>query len=181
MTEPSDLADDRSLRHDPTVSEDEKPDTLSVTDALLYAPLGLLLELPGQLPKWVERGRNQVGVARMIGTFALNNAPAGSDKVSSSLRRGFGLDVAEGVELAGVPERPQGVDDPVPPTEDAGPAPDVTSLAIPEYESLAASHVLPRLVGLDASELADVAAFERANRHRRTVLNRIEALMDAAD
>ena len=59
----------------------------------------------------------------------------------------------------------------VPATTDA---PGAEDLPIDEYESLAASQVVARLSGLTPAELADVAAFERAHRGRRTVLGKIE-------
>ena len=58
----------------------------------------------------------------------------------------------------------------------AGETPPVASLAIPDYESLAASQVVPRLAGLTPAERAAVGRFETANRGRRTILNRIAQL-----
>jgi hypothetical protein len=49
-------------------------------------------------------------------------------------------------------------------------------LPIEGYDSLAAPQVLDRLDGLDAEELATVAAYERSHRHRRTILGRIAQL-----
>jgi hypothetical protein len=53
---------------------------------------------------------------------------------------------------------------------------DVTTLAIPDYESLSASQVVPRLAGLTPAERAAVGQFESAHRGRRTILNRIAQL-----
>lgn len=55
-------------------------------------------------------------------------------------------------------------------------APDVTSLGIPDYDSLAASQVVPRLASLDGEELAAVGKYERAHRGRQTILNRVRQL-----
>jgi hypothetical protein len=55
---------------------------------------------------------------------------------------------------------------------------DAESLAIPGYDSLAASQVVPRLAGLSADELAAVAAYESAHRARRTILNRVRQLQE---
>ena len=55
-----------------------------------------------------------------------------------------------------------------------GPA--VTSLAIPDYDALAASQVVPRLPSLTADELDAVRRYEEAHRARRTVLARIAQL-----
>ncbi len=49
-------------------------------------------------------------------------------------------------------------------------------LAIPGYDSLSASQVVSRLAGLTSPELEEVAAYEAANRGRRTVMTRIRQL-----
>jgi hypothetical protein len=58
--------------------------------------------------------------------------------------------------------------------EDRGPS----GLAIPGYDSLAASQVVPRLAGLSADELAAVGTYESAHRARRTILTRIQQLQE---
>jgi hypothetical protein len=54
--------------------------------------------------------------------------------------------------------------------------PDDSDLAIPGYDSLAASQVVPRLAGLSAAELEAVRRYEAAHRGRRTILTRIGQL-----
>jgi hypothetical protein len=61
--------------------------------------------------------------------------------------------------------------------EPAEPVPEVDDLPIPEYDSLAASQVVPRLTTLDPEELEAIGAYESANRSRRTILNRVTALL----
>jgi hypothetical protein len=51
-------------------------------------------------------------------------------------------------------------------------------LPIDEYESLAASQVVDRLSTLTDDELAAVRAFEATHRGRRTILGRIDQLLD---
>ena len=51
-------------------------------------------------------------------------------------------------------------------------------LAIPGYDSLAASQVVQRLAGLAADELAAVGAYESAHRGRRTILTRVRQLQE---
>jgi hypothetical protein len=46
--------------------------------------------------------------------------------------------------------------------------------AIPDYASLAASQVVPRLAALTDSEVDEVAAYEMATRKRRTILAAVE-------
>ena len=50
------------------------------------------------------------------------------------------------------------------------------SLAIPDYDELAASQVVERLDGLSADDLAAVRAYEEAHRGRRTILFKIDQL-----
>lgn len=57
----------------------------------------------------------------------------------------------------------------------AGP-PEAESLAIPGYDTLAASQVVPRLEDLADEELAAVQDYERAHRGRMTILSRIAQL-----
>jgi hypothetical protein len=67
-----------------------------------------------------------------------------------------------------------------PPAQDlAAPAPAVASLAIPGYDTLAASQVVQRLSSLRNDELDAVRLYEIATRGRRTILHRIAQL--AAD
>jgi len=58
-------------------------------------------------------------------------------------------------------------------------APAVASLAIPGYDTLAASHVVKRLSSLRPDELDAIRSYEIATRGRRTILHRIAQL--AAD
>jgi hypothetical protein len=53
----------------------------------------------------------------------------------------------------------------------------VPALAIADYDNLAARQVVDRLDGLEPDELAAIAAHERANRHRQTILRRVEQLL----
>jgi hypothetical protein len=53
-------------------------------------------------------------------------------------------------------------------------------LAIPGYDSLSASQVVQRLDGLSHGELDDVKRYEQAHRHRRTILNRVDQLLQVA-
>ncbi len=55
---------------------------------------------------------------------------------------------------------------------------EASGLAIPGYDSLAASQVVPRLAGLSAEELTAVGAYESAHRARRTILNRVRQLQE---
>jgi hypothetical protein len=56
--------------------------------------------------------------------------------------------------------------------------PDVASLAIPGFDTLSASQVVQRLAGLSRAELVAVRAYETSVRGRRTILSRVDQLMD---
>lgn len=165
-------------------------------DLLVYAPLGFALEARSLLPKFVERGKNQVTMAKMVGQFAVQQG-----QVEASKRLGPVQEQVEAIladlglvpRPTGAPDAPaadpvseappapvvRAVPDPEPEprvTPDPEPAPDAAGLAIPDYDSLAASQVVPRLRALGADELEAVRAYEAAGRGRKTILNRIAQL-----
>jgi len=59
-----------------------------------------------------------------------------------------------------------------------GHVPDVASLAIPGFDTLSASQVVQRLDGLSRSELVAVRTYEASTRGRRTILSRVDQLLD---
>jgi hypothetical protein len=59
-----------------------------------------------------------------------------------------------------------------------GHVPAVATLSIPGFDTLSASQVVQRLDGLTRSELVSVRAYESANRGRRTILSRVDQLLD---
>ena len=68
---------------------------------------------------------------------------------------------------------------PVPPVSRADAhIPEVASLAIPGFDTLSASQVVQRLDGLSRGELVAVRAYETATRGRRTILSRVDQLLD---
>jgi hypothetical protein len=66
------------------------------------------------------------------------------------------------------------------PAAGSRPAPLATELAIPDYDSLSASQVVPRLAGLSRQELEAVRTYEQAHRARKTILNRVAQLQSGA-
>jgi hypothetical protein len=95
---------------------DERDPIEQWLDAALYGPVGLLLELRERLPELAERGRQhlqtQVGVARMMGQFAVQ---IGSRKVSEYVQRQ--RDAAEVDDQPVAADAPSRADDPAPPPE----------------------------------------------------------------
>ena len=162
-------------------------------DLLVYAPLGLLMEARDLVPKLADKGRQRMGgqvtVARMIGEMAVRQGQRRAEKVLQRLREqqnGSATPTAG----AGTSSRPAnghgppsaaaaGQDTPSPATS-AGGAPTAAALAIPGYDTLSASQVLPRLEGLSAEELDAIRMYEEATRARKTVLSRIDQIRGSA-
>jgi hypothetical protein len=182
-------------------SEDSPPGRSPVDQVLdycVYAPLGLALDARTLLPGLVDRGRNQVGMARMVGEFAVKwgstrveAAVGDAQEQAMCLLRRTGLAPATDRDRTGATTSDDARDvDDAPseasgstPTEsgvavDDGPPVAVESLAIPDYDNLSASQVVPRLDGLSPDELEAVRRYETANRRRRTILNKAAQLQD---
>jgi hypothetical protein len=172
-------------------------------DLFVYAPIGLLLEGPALLPTLIERGRNQVATARVLGQFAVQQGQTELTKhVAKLSEQGGGLGglldllAPGGARRAAAPSRaaPASAVAPEPEparaaaaatTATAGPAasapprssPEAAALlAIPDYDSLSASQVVNRLEGLSGDELEAVREYEGGHRGRKTILNKIAQL-----
>jgi hypothetical protein len=169
-------------------------------DLFVYAPLGFVVDAKRVVPELAEKGRAQAGMARMIGEFAvtwgntkLQGAMADAQEQAVGLLQRFGVAAPERAPAPGAPvERDEVVDVPAPPAPVVGPAPgeapswlegrtpedeaEAAALAIPDYDNLSASQVVPRLDGLTPDELEAVRRYERKHRHRKTILNRVAQL-----
>jgi hypothetical protein len=164
-----------------------------VLDYCVYAPLGLALDARSLLPGLIDRGRGQVGMARMVGEFAVKwgstrveSAVGDAQEQAMCLLRRTGLAPATDRDRgagAGEDADPDAAEAPTvepepEPEVDEGPPVAVESLAIPDYDNLSASQVVPRLDGLSPDELEAVRRYESANRRRRTILNKVAQLQD---
>ncbi len=171
---------------------DEKSPVEQALDVLLYAPVGLVFSARELLPKLAEKGRNQLGMAKMIGQFAVQQGQSEAGKVlgQASKQAMATLETLAGRPPASTPSsngvagngsQPAAtvdvevVDTPTAPTS----GPEAAALAIPDYDSLSASQVLPRLNGLSGDELEAVRAYEAAHRGRKTILNRAAQLQSS--
>jgi hypothetical protein len=174
------------------------PDPAELLDAALdvfvYAPIGFLLDAREVVPKLAERGKGQVALVRLFGRFAVQRGQVEADRILR-LRNAPTRPVAE---HAGAP--PASAATAVRSTARSAASGATTSatkaaaakrkakapakrkpvvapgLAIPGYDTLSASQVVPRLDALRAAELEAVRAYEAAHRGRRTILNRIAQL-----
>jgi hypothetical protein len=176
---------------------DEKNPVEQALDVLLYAPIGLVFSARELLPTLVEKGKAQMGMAKMVGQFAAQQGqteagklfdkaskqamstleqlagarPNGSSSSSSSSSSNGSKPRSSVIETTAV-ETETAADVPATPTS----GPEAAELAIPDYDSLSASQVLPRLNGLSDDELEAVRAYEAAHRGRKTILNRAAQL-----
>jgi hypothetical protein len=176
------------------VNESEKQDQPNVDqlveqalDVFVYAPIGLLFEGRSLFPQLVEKGKNQVTMARMVGQFAVQQGQAEAGKAAVKLQHQaagvlelFGLGADDGSapppDRAAPPARPRAVPDPPVDAPSVVMGPDSSELAIPDYDGLSASQVVNRLAGLTDAELVAVAAYESAHRGRKTILNKVAQL-----
>ena len=150
-------------------------------DLLFFAPLGLLMNAEEIVPQLAERGRKQVVLARMMGQYTVRKGHARAERALTQLQI-----------LAANRVRPDGATaTAAPPSAEAPASATLTAaaaarpqhngevaatLAIPDYDSLSASQVVPRLESLSAGELDAVRAYESSNRGRKTILNKIDQL-----
>jgi hypothetical protein len=166
-----------------------------LTDLFIYVPLGALVVLKEQWPNLADIGRRQadqrVAAARMIGQFAVKtgkqelekrlaarsnpgSSPSTATSAGSAPAASEPIIVADGTSNAAAETAPRPAEAVEPASE---PVPAADELAIPGYDSLAASQVVERLASLTPDELALIRRYETAGRHRRTILNRIERLV----
>jgi hypothetical protein len=179
-----------------------------VLDLFVYAPLGLALTAREELPKLAERGRTeldtQLTMARVVGQFAVAEGRRQAEKLAErAAERLVGAPPAPPAPPAArsAAARPAAARSAAAqassPASRPGPArsasaapsaspsgngsrPSAQHLAIPGYDTLAASQVVQRLPGLSAGELEAVRAYEEGTRRRRTILTRIEQLQAEA-
>ncbi len=181
---------------------DERNPLDRLLDVVLYGPVGFLAEAHELMPKLAESGRHQldhqVRTARMIGQFVVT---FGRHKAEHAIRRlgdqaspaanpaaeppAARLIAPELMVVVPAPAAAVGDDQAAEieivvrgaePAPSADPAPIGDDLAIPSYDMLAASQVVPRLDGLTEPELDAVRRYETAHRGRKTILGRITQL-----
>jgi len=133
------------------------------------------------VPQLIEKGHQQVVMARMFGKFAIENeAPkqiAGLQKQVQKVADQFTARVAPAKPSGNGPAAPAAATQTSAPVV-SSPAhgPGAAELAITDYDSLSASQVVPRLEGLSDAELASVREYEAAHRGRKTILSKIAQL-----
>ncbi len=149
---------------------EQRPVIEKVLDIVLYAPVGLVLQLRSDVDTFVSNGRTQVAeriqVARWIGEMAVTYARRDLDKRMAARS-------AEAVTAEPSPVAAPDVPSPV-----AMPAQAVRP-PFDGYQSLAAAQVVQLLGRLPAAELAIIRDYETATRGRRTILAKLEQLLSS--
>lgn len=161
---------------------------------ILEAPLWVLEELLAVGPRLASRTRRQVELLRRLGSGVPCVGPLLRPKEQVRVpgreapERVTVLDVlADPVaDLSGVVAEPPPADTPPAVPSDAAleqPAgavdvvPDASDLPLTDYDSLAASQVVPRLATMSSTDLELVGAYERSHRNRQTILHRVAQLL----
>ena len=181
-------------------SNDAKTPIDQAIDVFVYLPVGLVLDFPRSVPRYIEQGRRHVDrvlrLSHEILPGGLGDPVKQFEHLQAQTRstlRALGV-AAPTSARAAAPAAPAGSNGrsaPAPAAvtalrgpvgtvasaeRPADPGIDPESLAIPDYDSLSASQVVPRLDGLDADELEAVRLYESGNRGRKTILSKVAQL-----
>jgi hypothetical protein len=174
---------------------DEKTPVEKAVELVVYAPIGFVNFLRTMLPGWIEGGRTevnkQVATAKAVSELAIAQGRKDAEKavhqasevVSNIAARRQGSPGAAAATPGPPNAAPSSASTPSSASSPSsnGPRPSAEGLAIPGYDSLAASQVVQRLGGLSGAELDAVRGYEESTRGRRTILNRIAQLQTETD
>jgi hypothetical protein len=176
-----------------------------ILDIVVYAPAGLAITVVEEMPLLADKGRtrlsSQLTVAKAVGRFAVQfGRDAGQRQLEGLVGRHRSAPVqapdradamptsAAGAGRSASVPRPYREEDDEPTVLEGGAAlpGDVAPSefaaggavqAIHGYDVLSASQVVKCLPGLSPAELEEVRRHEQANRHRRTIINRVDQLL----
>ncbi len=171
-----------------------------LVELLVYAPIGLIYEYPDVLPKLIKRGKSQVQLAKFAGQMAIKQQQAKGQRGGESpvpsvpselLVETLAKLITEVGAMVGLAP-PQGSSSGTPPKESAPVAvvkaePSdqhttagtiTTRLPIDGYDEMTAKEVLSLLEDLTRPQLARVRDHEQSNRNRKTVLAKIDRLVE---
>lgn len=129
-----------------------------------------------KVPSAAERVKREIVLARFLGKLVV-------DQGVRELRSRLSPERVqpEPAESGAEPEH-DGVPAPAPQPADVGPTevPDVSSLALADYDHLSSAQIVGKLDGLDDAEREAIELYETAGRHRRTILGKLEQLRTAS-
>jgi len=141
-------------------------------ESALIVPVAVIGGIRERLPGLATSGRRHINSSRVIGKFAVDAGLRQAAKAAESLLDGLAAEPMPSDSPDGSDLEPRvGVTE-IPSVRRS----DASELPIPDYDSLAASQVVPRLRSLSPDELAAVAAYESATRGRRTILAAVARL-----
>jgi len=169
---------------------DPEPDPSPVRRALdlfVFAPVGVALTMAEDLPALIVKGRQRfesdVRNARLVGKFVVTHGQRDVVGRVSRLLYGGALEPpappapATAAHATATAAHASGSPKPA-----ADPADAITvDAALAGYDTLSASQVVRRLESLGPDELCAVCRHEASHRNRRTILNRAQQLLEAAE
>lgn len=148
---------------------DDRSSLARAWEIVRYAPIGILLDGPAQLPRFAERGKVHVRNARFLGELVVRQ---GGQQLRAWLDDGNG-EAGRTEDVSQPSAATQQETSEKQGTSEPSLSPTAADLAIPGYEDLPASDIVTRLSGLTREELEAVRVFEAAHRGRKTVLNKV--------
>jgi hypothetical protein len=160
-------------------------------DVFVFLPVGFVVDFPRSVPRYIDCGRRQLEVAlRGLGVSPFGPSPSPSPSPSSDREAAPATESAASTSTAAsaAPPTPRAgrlrsvatgappAGQPLGPVVPVGPTIDPAILAIPDYDSLSASQVVPRLDSLSVDELETVRQYEESKRRRKTILGKVAQL-----
>ncbi len=127
-----------------------------------------------KVPTAAGRVKREIVLARFLGKLAV-------DQGVRELRQRLAPADPPAVPLV---DPPDPVDVPSIDADDLSPVPetpDATTLALADYDHLSSAQIVAKLDGLDTEERTAIDQYERAGRHRRTILGKLDQLRTADD
>ncbi len=167
---------------------DPEPDPSPVRRALdlfVFAPVGVALTMAEDLPALIVKGRQRfesdVRNARLVGKFVVTHGQRDVVGRVSRLLYGGALEPpAPPAPATAAPASAKPASGSPKPAADPADAITVDA-ALAGYDTLSASQVVRRLESLGPDELRAVCRHEASHRNRRTILNRAQQLLEAAE
>ncbi len=130
-----------------------------------------------KVPSAAERVKREVVLARFLGKMVVDQGVRELRMRLTPQEQPPNGTALERDHLPGTDEVEPARIDPGAPTEPAaGDAPDVSTLALADYDHLSSAQIVGKLDGLDAGERHAIERYEDAGRHRRTILGKLEQL-----
>ncbi len=133
-----------------------------------------------KVPPAAERMRREIVLARFLGKLAVEQgirelrtrlAPDADVVVDNVVVEAVGAETADTTNECNDVEATTGSS---PDAVGSGArAPTADDLALADYDHLSSAQVVSKLAGLDGAELDAIEAYERAGRHRRTILGKL--------